>query len=100
MMEIAWAVVLIGIAFYWLMVETKWLTIRLEAYSEIPIPEFEGFNSIITSMPTIIYLGAMVGGLSRLCRAKFKNSERVHEEFMTELWKIYGRKQPAKIKVK
>ena len=91
----------LGLAFYWLMVETRCLTIRLPyGYAAT---QYEGLNSILALVPMLIFLGIISGAMNRgLLRIKKAGAYigitiAQHEAFMKSLWKVYRRKQPPKI---
>lgn len=81
-------VVALGLAFYWLMIETKWLTIRLpfgalKSGSPGMMMGMIGMVLYLSMFPSIIIKGWFT-----------EITEADHEDEMERLWKIYKRKQP------
>lgn len=88
----------ISFAFYWLMVETKWLTIRiertpiLESKTTKGVIDISGILCMAIAMGYMVYLAIGCG----LYRSQ-TYTEKEHEEAMSKLWKHYGRNQPKRI---
>ncbi len=84
--------IIIGIAFYWLMIETKWLSIRLQRF--VPLPQSVVLDEILKLIPIIVAAGFVAAAiLNGFFDIKKKGNEQ-HEEDMAKLWKSYGREQP------
>jgi len=82
---------LLGLAFYWLMYESKWLTIRLERTllrGEIGIG---GLLQIAIGM--VFLVAGRIKNPLNIWRSR-TYTEEDHEKDMARLWGFYGRKQP------
>jgi len=64
--------------------------------------EIDALNSILSITPMIILLGfiaaAATGGILKSPGKLKGTAEEEHEAFMTSVWKIYGRKQPQRVR--
>lgn len=93
----SWIVIFLGVVFYWLMIETNWLRVRLP--HGVVESESDALSAVLAIVPMLIFIGLIssalrtgFGGIK-----KIGYSIKAHEEFMKSLWKIYGRKQPSTI---
>ena len=70
-------VISLGLAFYWLMVETNWLRIRLPRHCKM-----------------MDLMGLIFVAIGVIIAVFLDGSDEQHEITMKSIWKVYGRKQP------
>ena len=85
---------ILGLVFYWLMLESKWLTIRLERTPSHREIDIGGLLTLGIGM-IFVAIGKVLKPLGFWHSQNY--TEEDCEKDMARLWQVYGRKQPQRV---